>query len=249
VALFGYYTRRYLCRHFNAVRLSRLGGRPIACDGPLIVALNHPSWWDPLVGLFVAERLFPERQVYGPIDAAALARYRLFARLGFFGVEQGSRRGAAQFLRMSEAVLGDPKAMLWLTPQGRFADVRERPLRFQPGLGHLAARLSAATVVPLVLELVPWEERLPEVLIRFGQPIPVRNGGGERHPPDAWTARFESGMEQALDALAAEAIARRPAEFEVLLEGRRGVGGIYDLWRRLRAAWRGERFDPKHGRL
>ena len=29
-------------------------------DGPLIVVLNHPSWWDPLVGLVLAE-LIPDR--------------------------------------------------------------------------------------------------------------------------------------------------------------------------------------------
>jgi 1-acyl-sn-glycerol-3-phosphate acyltransferase len=247
--LFAVYSRRYLRRHFNAVRLSRTGGRPTPPDEPLIVTLNHASWWDPLVGLFLARTLFPGRPVYGPIDAAALARYRFFARLGFFGVEPGSRRGARQFLRASEAALSLPTAMLWLTPQGRFADVRERPLRFQSGLGHLVTRITRATVVPLVFEYVFWEERLPEILVRFGEPVPVRAGNDPARDPAAWTALLEARMAETMDALATETVRRQPTEFEILLEGRRGVGGIYDLWRRLRARWRGEAFDPKHGRL
>jgi len=247
--LFALYSRRYLRRHFNAVRLSRAGGRTVQQEGPLIVALNHPSWWDPLVGLFLARTLFPGRLVHGPIDAVALERYRFFARLGFFGVEQGTARGARQFLRASEAVLRNPLAMLWLTPQGRFADVRERPLRFQAGLGHLASRLERATVVPLVLELAFWEERLPEILVRLGVPTAVQRSDPHRKEPAAWTALFEARMAEAMDALATEAIQRQPSSFEVLLEGRRGVGGVYDAWRRVRARWRGESFDPKHGRL
>ena len=50
-----------------------------------------------------------------------------------------------------------------------------------------------------------------------------------------------------MDALAAEGIARAPAAFKTLIDGRAGVGGVYDLWRRGRAALRGERFRPAHG--
>ena len=31
-----------------------------------------------------------------------------------------------------------------------------------------------------------------------------------------------------------------------LVEGRSGIGGVYDGWRRLAAAVRGRRFDPSH---
>ena len=57
-----------------------LAGRLRCPDGPLIVVLNHPSWWDPLVGLVLTE-LFPDRAHYFPMDAHALQRYRIFQRL------------------------------------------------------------------------------------------------------------------------------------------------------------------------
>jgi 1-acyl-sn-glycerol-3-phosphate acyltransferase len=244
---FGAYASRYVRRHFNAIRISKGGPPPRLGHRPTLVYLNHASWWDPLIALLLAQRYFPHRPAFAPIDAEALLRYRFFSRLGFFGVEQGTRRGAIQFLRSSEAVLQNPEAMLWLTPQGRFSDVRERPLGLQPGLGHLAARLDCLDVVPLALEFVHWEEKRPEVLVRFGQPIRLDRDGGHRREAEFWTALFEQQLATLLDSLSAEAIQRDPAAFNTVLTGRAGVGGVYDLWRRWRARWRGQSFNPKHG--
>ena len=90
--------RFYLARNFHAVRLSRTGRPAPVPDVPLIVVLNHPSWWDPLVGLVLTE-LFPDRAHYAPMDAHALLRYRIFERLGVFGIEPATSRGAREFLR------------------------------------------------------------------------------------------------------------------------------------------------------
>src|ERR1700730_8958698 len=90
--MFGTYAERYLARQFHAVRLSR-GARPegpAARGRPLIVYLTHPSWWDPLVCLAIANATVPDRRHYAPIEAEALARYPFFERLGFFGIESGT---------------------------------------------------------------------------------------------------------------------------------------------------------------
>jgi 1-acyl-sn-glycerol-3-phosphate acyltransferase len=243
--LFTAYVQRYLRRALHAVRRSRAGTRPELLDVPLVIYGNHPSWWDPLLCLFVAYRLFPERWHYGPIDADALARYRFFASLGFFGVKPGTRRGAATFLRVSQAVLERPGTALWMTPEGRFSDPRQRPLELQSGLGHLASRLSRVAFVPLGLEYPFWEERFPEALIRFGEATMVVCG--QERSPAAWTDLLAGRLEATLDRLADEACQRQRQAFDVILSGRAGVGGVYDGWRALRACLRGERFRKAHG--
>jgi 1-acyl-sn-glycerol-3-phosphate acyltransferase len=246
LALIAGYSRWYMRRHFHGVRLLRGSSPDIDPTAPLVVYLNHPSWWDPLVGLLLARAWFPQRILYAPIDARALRQYRFFARLGFFGVEQESLRGAADFLRRGRAVLRQPGASLWLTPQGRFGDVRERPVRFRPGLGHLARRLERGSFVPVGIEYVFWEERTPEVLVHVGQPVVLRAGSGDRMDADSWTARFEKRLEETLDDLGRAARRRQVSDWFPLLEGRAGVGLVYDGWRALRARVRGETFRRSH---
>lgn len=229
---FGRYATSYLRRHFHSVRL--LGAPPPNDTArPLVVYLNHAAWWDPLVCLFLARQFFSEWNCYAPMAAAALQRYRFFHRLGFFPVEIGTARGAAQFLRTSEAILKRPRSALFLTPQGKFADVRA-PLQFAPGIEHLAARVERVCFLPLAIEYTFWEERKPEVLLAFGEP-----------GPDELSDRLA-----ALQAnLAAAARRRQPNEWTILLRSKSGASRPYDLWRWLRAQARGESFTRDHSAL
>jgi 1-acyl-sn-glycerol-3-phosphate acyltransferase len=241
--LFRRYARRYVAKHFHALRLSKAGRPPARLDGPAVVVLNHPSWWDPLL-CFVLSGLYPDRIDWGPIEAAGLHQYRFLARVGLFGIETGTARGATEFLRTARTILADPKATLWVTAQGRFADVRERPVRLRSGVGHLAERLDRGLILPLALEYAFWDQRTPEALVRFGEPLDLAAGRGRS--AREWTDVIARELERTLDALALETLRRDPTLFDVLVSGRVGVGGVYDLWRKLKARVRGERFRAEH---
>lgn len=284
---FHWYSRRYVAKHFHAVRMARSGGgdalRAKLDEGrPVVLLMNHAAWWDPLVGMLAHERLFPGRRAYAPIDAAALGRYRFMERLGLFGVEPDTRGGGRRFLEVGERVLAASDTVLWLTPQGRFADPRERPVQLRPGAAHLARRCPHAVFVPLAVEYPFWEERTPEVLLMVGQPVDLLTAVRENGVPKSLhngaipetpanhrtgetpaspsktterrtagaaelTARFAGALEEAQDELAKLSLARRTADFDVWLRGRTGIGGVYDLWRRVKAWSTGRRFRPEHG--
>jgi 1-acyl-sn-glycerol-3-phosphate acyltransferase len=214
-------------------------------DGLLLVVLNHPSWWDPLVGLALAG-LLPAHRHYAPMDARALARYRILEWFGFFGVEPDSVMGGSNFLRTAEAIAVEPAAAIWVTAQGHFTDVRCRPIRLKSGVGHLAHRLTRGIVLPLALEYCFWDERFPEALCRFGQPLSVAEHAGLS--ARCWTGLIASRLEATQDALSADALARDPGRFDVLLHGRAGVGGVYETWQRAAAWIRGRPYQAEHGR-
>ncbi len=238
------YVRWYLAKHFHAVRLDRGGAPwPLPTDEPLLVVLNHPSWWDPLIGVFLSG-LAADYEHFAAIDAAALQRYRFFARLGFFGVTPRNYRGAATFLRYGLTILSQPRRALWVTAQGRFADVRQRPVRLEAGVGHLAARLRRGWVVPLAVEYPFWTERTPEALVRVGSPLAVAERAGQG--PRQWLAEVETALTRTMDELAASAQTQDEQRFVTLLTGRAGIGGWYDRWQRLRQWLRGQRYDPAH---
>jgi 1-acyl-sn-glycerol-3-phosphate acyltransferase len=246
---FMFYVRRYMRRHFHAVRLLRGDAAaaevPAIGDEPVVFYSNHPGWWDPLVFLFVGQELFPDRMVYGPIDAAALGKYGFLERIGFIGIEPGTWRGSARFLRMARAAAPRSDVIFWITAQGEFTDPRERPLRMRPGIGHAVAAMERGFVVPLAVEYPFWNERLPEALAAFGPALRVADVPGRS--ADEWTAVLTQALEAAQDRLAKAAYSRDPDLFRPLLAGRVGVGLVYDAVRRLKAWLRGERFDASHG--
>ena len=232
--------RRYFRRHFTAVRVANAQLVRALGPGPLIVYANHSSWWDPMVCVVLAERFFPGRAHYAPMDADALKRYGILRHIGIFGVEMNSARGAARFLRTGLAIL-EHGGVLWVTPQGRFADARE-PLRFKPGLAALAARVpGGCTLLPLAIEYPFWDERLPETLLHFGDPIRVQGGAA----PEV-EAALRSALEEAMTALRTKSMAREPAGFELLARGRVGTGGFYALGQRVRARLLGRPYQAEH---
>jgi len=249
VRLFTRYSRGFLRRHFHAVRVLKSHALPSDFrELPIAVFLNHASWWDPLICLILAREYFPARSSFGPIDARAVSRYGFLTKLGFFPVELGSARGAALFLQKAGAILESPRRMLWLTPQGKFTDARARPLSLQRGLAHLAGRVPPAVFLPLAIEYPFWEERTPEVLLAFGTPLFTQQHQNSCGADD-WAGALERTLQDAQDALAAAAQRRSPDDWQVLLRGASGTAMLYDAWRRLRAFFRRERFQPEHSNL
>lgn len=233
--------RRYFRRQFRAVRVNGITSANLRSSGPLIVYTNHTSWWDPMICYQLASTLAPERRHYAPMDAEALKRYSILKRIGCFPVDIRSARGAVQFLRMGEAVVRSG-GILWVTPQGRFADVRERPLVLKPGLATLAARLGECTLVPVAMEYPFWDERKPEALVAIGEPLVVHAGTAEQ-----LETRLTAALEATMDRLRHAAMTRNAEAFErVLLRGTVGVGGFYAIGKRLRAAFTGRPYRPEH---
>jgi len=243
--LFYLYCRRYIRRHLHALRIAK--GEIFPEDtGPLVIYLNHPSWWDPLICLALARRFYPKRSHYAPIDAGELNRYRFFKKLGFFGIEAGTFRGAARFLKTAELILKSPEGTLWLTPEGEFRDPRQRPSRLAPGLGHLACRMETGMLLPLALEFPFWEERNPEALAAVGEAIDAARFRGIA--AGRATELLGEALEKVQDRLARLARERSPENFKIVLGGSAGVGGVYDLWRRIRSTTTGETFRTEHGK-
>jgi 1-acyl-sn-glycerol-3-phosphate acyltransferase len=239
------YFRRFFAKHMNALRLAEWGAPALPPRGPVVVYSNHPAWWDAAVYILAADRLLPDYESYAPIDAAMLQRYGVFGRIGAFGVDLETARGAADFLAAGADILSAPHRALWITAQGRFADARQRPLGVKAGVARLPEFAPEVTVLPLAIEYAYWHERGAEAFIAFG--APMRGDDLLDLPRPARLARLEVALTETLDRLAADVQARDPVRFRSLLEGRAGIGGIYDAWRRLKAALTGRAFDSSHG--
>lgn len=264
---FRWFNRRYLKKHFHTIAVHREGllHTDFSVDDALVVYANHASWWDPLSALFMCEQVFPGFRLYAPIDAMAYEKYRMFGQMGFFPVDQHSLQGAASFLKISRQLLRSSGASIWITPEGRFVDVRDTEAPLMPGLAHLASSLAegrgakrpletdAAGVrprvwfIPAALEYTFWEERLPEMLIWLGEPMCVTENVDQRWTKSEWDRKLFQALRNAQSELARAAVARDPDRFEVMLCNRSGTFFVYDWWRRLRGFLKGVRASTDHG--
>jgi 1-acyl-sn-glycerol-3-phosphate acyltransferase len=247
MALFHLYLRWYIGRHFHGLRVAHGERFPREVSGPTIIYLNHPSWWDPLTCIMIARSFLPYAEHYAPMDEAALRRYGFFAKLGLFPVEPDTARGARQFLRASKEIVSRRNSVLWLTPEGAFTDVRRRPIHYKEGLATLLAGMESATVVPLAIEYVYWDERLPEILVNCGGALSSNDGG--KCKSSEWNEVLSAAMTACQEELATLAVTRDPSHFQALVEGAAGIGTVYDLWRRMRSGMHGRRYEAEHGSI
>lgn len=253
---FHWYIPRYLRKHFHALALnqSELRAVDIRPTDSLVVYANHSSWWDPLVAMLSAKRMFSDFKFYAPIDATALEKYRIFSKLGFFPVEQDSFLGAKHFLDVSLRLIEQSGTSIWITPEGRFVDARDHSAEFMPGISHLAHSLQRRSsntskrtwFVPIAIEYTFWEERLPEILVWFGKPLLAARSESPSSKAE-WAERLTNSLRDAQKQLAQAAIDRDESVFEVMLTGAAGTSRIYDPWRRFWARITGKQLDLQHG--
>jgi 1-acyl-sn-glycerol-3-phosphate acyltransferase len=222
---------RAMRRDFRAVRLLRPGVPPLPDDRPVIIYMNHPAWWDAAFMLMLTGSVFRGRASFAPMDAQQLARYRFMARIGAFGLERGAYTAAARFLHLGHAILQQPRALLWVTAEGAFTDVRRRPVHLRPGLAHLARMVPDTVLLPFAVEYPFWEGRGAEALGAFGPSFAAAEVAGQT--PRAATAELARRLERTMDRLAHAAAARDAGAFETIVEGRSTDRGGYALWQRL----------------
>ncbi len=213
-----------------------------------------------MLAMFMRSQVLPDHRLYAPIDAEALQKYKIFQHMGFYGVST-SIAGATEFLNRSLAILGTPGSSLWITPEGKFCDPRDAAAPLQPGLAHLAQAIERRRVdcessdestkspeprcvwfVPAAMEYPFWEERSPECLCWFGQPVAVHWGHAQPRSKQTWLECFTQHLRDAQRCLAEASVARDAARFEVLL---RGKGGSGSFWTRLF----GKRISQEHSGL
>jgi len=241
------YVRRYLRRSFHTVHL--LGGAPSFTDDgrtPLVVCLNHSSWWDVLLAFYVGKELFGWEQ-YGVMDERQLLRYRLFSNLGMIGVDRTSLTGAREFLDYTQKLLDGQRRALWLTPQGAMLSNDVRPIVFQPGLAHLAQRLGTFHIARVALHFEYWDDKQPEAFVSIS-PVEHVLVGSDFNRRDFLHSQ-ERQLESELDTLLTTVRHRDPSAFVPLLQGASGISPTYDLLRSLSARLRGRSFSSEHSAI
>lgn len=230
--LFQWYSRRLILKNFNAVRIEPASDKVLESldthEGPTMLLLNHQSWWDPILSAALARQFSPGRQVFAPMDRVMVKQFAFMRRLGIFGVDlddPSAYKGMVQYA--TDLARHHPRPSFWITPQGRFVDVRA-PLELRPGAAAIAGRLhkfaAPPRVVCLAVEYPFWDDRKPELLL-LARPCPTP----PRPTTSLWHREMSRTLAEAMHELSKLAIARKPKALDILFgRGASGVNPVYD---------------------
>ena len=201
----------------------------------LVVFANHPSWWDGVAFMLLSAgccrtgRMFTRWTKRRSTDTPSCGA----------SASSGSRparsRGAVAFLRTAEHVLAGPAHMLWMNAPGRFADVRERPVPDRAGhdapAGDRARRASSCRSRSTTRSGPSARRRCWSPSARRSRPRSCSRWTATRARracPPRWRRRWTAWPRMPSPAT--------PAASRRWSQGREGMGGVYQAWRRLGAA-------------
>jgi len=244
---FNKFVRRMFRKGFHAVRILPEHAGALAemneRDAPLLVLLSHSSWWDPLLSLVLHMHGSPAREPMAPMDASQLRKFGIFKKIGIFGLdpdEPKSLEAMGQYV--AEKFAKNPKCSLWITPQGRFTDVR-MPIEIRPGGAAIAAKTPGISVLVLAVEYGFWTDQKPEVFLSWK---PVHVAPGREGSTAGWHRAILEAMTENNRVLAEAVKSRDPSKFLPVFDsgGAAATNWWYDLWLRLRG--RSSRVEDRH---
>lgn len=246
---FAWYSARLIRKNFSAVRLTPgsfdAAEQADRSTAPLLMVMNHSSWWDPLLALVLGARLMPHRRGIAPMDLEQLRKFSFFRRIGIFGIDPDDPRSidvltdyAQRYIRSGSHA----RPSIIVTPQGVFTDVRE-PIVLRPGAAAILARLlrspglTAPAVLALNVEYGFWQDKRPEVFVRlaFTRLEAPPEGASETRTILRLNRALSDLLQSGADDLASAVRSRDPARFRLLFD-RAGpaVNPAFDALSRLR---------------
>lgn len=215
------------CRgSFSRVWLKVDGPLPHPSEGPLVVYMNHPGWWDGYMAFLLDTLVFRERfESYIMMEERQLRAYRFFALCGAFSVDRKRPGEAERSVRYISRLLRERRErILWILPQGRIAPNDRRPLRVYPGAARVALQSGEPLLWPVALRYEFRGEQLPEAFIRVGPAHRAAPGATE----ESLTEEIRERLTAAVDALRDEVNEERTESYQALLEGRAGINRMFD---------------------
>ena len=207
---FAAYNRNLIARRFEGLRVagaSNLRERPH--DAPLILYVNHSSWWDGLIVFQIGRACRLDQ--YALMEEKQLRVYPLFRWIGAFSIVRERAREAAESVDYAAGLLRGTARALWIFPQGETLPNDVRPLQFFNGVAHIIKRAGGADAAPVALRYEFLDDFKPAAFARVGavQRIDV----GENFNAKLITPALAERLTMTLDQVRADVLRGRLDEY------------------------------------
>ena len=194
VAFFRWFSRRKLAGALDGVYVRGLDTlKQSLADGPVIVALNHASWWDILLIIWLDGLVDADARAV--MDAKNLRKLPYFGLIGAVPLEREDKAQAWRDIAAIAGLLDRENRLVFIYPQGRHRPTGIRPLGLKPGVRVLAAQ-AQVPVVPISVQYGFRETEKITATLDIRPPLAPPVDGAD----PAWLAQLEAAL---VDGLAA----------------------------------------------
>jgi len=238
-SFFFWYTKRLLNKRFEGVALSldSVAAFEAMCRTPqAIVYSTHSSWWDVMLGFYIAGAT--GLALFAPMDPDQLKKYRILERIGLFPASEERPRNFIKMLALIFAM--KERSGLWITPQAEFTpNTRPNP-QFKRGLDLAIRRHPDAALFAISIDYTFWNESNPVVTVA------IRSV--DQHESANREQRLRQELDDQTSALLARSANRNPAEWMWLLQAKPRTVPIQDLALKLRSVGSSSNIQRGHQR-
>jgi chlorobactene lauroyltransferase len=176
---------------------------------------------------FILDRQVFHQSPYVMMEERQLSRYSFFTWVGAFGVVKEDPRSALSSIAyISKILASEPRAALWMFPQGEMAHQDARPIAILGGAARIARELESCALVPVALRYDFLREQSPSAFARAGSPIIVAKETARS--PKELTRLLEAEMTREADKLREDVSEYRLEGYRRILRGRGSVNTTWD---------------------
>lgn len=213
--IFDIYNRNLLKRRFNSLRIAHL--ETLSTNEqqlPLLIYLNHSSWWDGLVAFHISQRANLDSFIM--MEEKQLRKLQIFRRLGAFSVVRDNAREAFKSIKYAgELLINKPNRALWIFPQGEILPNDLRPLGFYSGLVKIIEKAQICRVVPMAIRYEFLGNYKPDIFVLTGK-IEALNVKEKTLIKNSKLI-FENNLTSLLDELKLKILQQENSNFEEIL--------------------------------
>ena len=206
--IFSVYNTNLLKRRFHSFRvkgLKNLHRRQTSL--PLIIYVNHSSWWDGLAAFQISRKLNLDSFIM--MEEKQLRRFFLFRKLGAFSIIRENPRSALQSINYAVDLLKNSDRVLWIFPQGEILPNDLRPICFYNGISKIIQKTGKCSTISITFRYEFLNDFKPQIFanIKQSEQIHIENS-------KELTKHFESKTTENLDELKKDILNKRFDEYE-----------------------------------
>jgi 1-acyl-sn-glycerol-3-phosphate acyltransferase len=139
-------------------------------DSRTVYFLNHNSWWDGLIPLYLNENIFHQK-ARAFMEDKQMNQYTFFSKIGAFSIDLENPKASLKSLRYAIDSLKRDNACLFIYPEGTITPVSENKPDFKQGLAWLYTKIVDVDFVPIAIYSHNLRSSKPELYLAIGNSV------------------------------------------------------------------------------